>query len=70
LASKKLTTASQGKTPYEYFEIFLETLKGFPVVGQCLLAYYAISVSRLLSSRVLNSSSVIILCAHKLVRAL
>jgi hypothetical protein len=36
LASKKLTTAGQGKTPsYEYFEIFLETLKGFPVVGQC-----------------------------------
>ena len=39
LASKKLTTAGQGKTPYEYFEIFLETLKGFPVVGQCLPAY-------------------------------
>jgi hypothetical protein len=41
LASKKLTAAGQGKTPYEYFEIFLETLKGFPVVGQCLPAYYA-----------------------------
>jgi hypothetical protein len=40
LASKKLTTAGQGKMPYEYFEIFLETLKGFPVVGQCLPAYY------------------------------
>ncbi len=40
LASKKLTAAGQGKTPYEYFEIFLETLKGFPVVGQCLPAYY------------------------------
>ena len=39
LASKKLTTAGQGKTPYEYFEIVLETLKGFPVVGQCLPAY-------------------------------
>ena len=43
LASKKLTTAGQGKTPYEYFEIFLETLKGFPVVGQCLPAYYAVN---------------------------
>ncbi len=41
LASKKLTTAGQGKTAYEYFELFLETLKGFPVVGQCLPAYYA-----------------------------
>jgi hypothetical protein len=42
LASKKLTTAGQGKSPYEYFEIYLETLKGFPVVGQCLPAYYAV----------------------------
>ena len=33
LASKKLTKSGQGKTPYEYFEAFLETLKGFPVVG-------------------------------------
>ncbi len=45
LASKKLTTAGQGKSPYEYFEIFLETLKGFPVVGQCLPAYYAVNTT-------------------------
>jgi hypothetical protein len=45
LASKKLTTAGQGKTPYEYFEIFLETLKGFPVVGQCLPAYFAVNTT-------------------------
>ena len=45
LASKKLTTSGQGKTPYEYFEIFLETLKGFPVVGQCLPAYYAVNTT-------------------------
>jgi hypothetical protein len=45
LASKKLTTAGQGKTPYEYFEIFLETLKGFPVVGQCLPAYHAVNTT-------------------------
>jgi hypothetical protein len=45
LASKKLTTAGQGKTPYKYFEIFLETLKGFPVVGQCLPPYYAVNTT-------------------------
>ncbi len=45
LASKKLTTADQGKTPYEYFEIFLETLKGSPVVGQCLPANYAVNTT-------------------------
>ncbi len=45
LASKKLTTAGQGKSPYEYFEIFLETLKGFPVVGQCLPVYYAVNTT-------------------------
>jgi hypothetical protein len=37
-ASKKLTAAGQGKTSYEYFEIFLETLKGFPVCGRPLPA--------------------------------
>jgi hypothetical protein len=45
LASKKLTTAGHGKTPYEYFEIFLETLKGFPAVGQRLPAYYAVNTT-------------------------
>ncbi len=45
LASKKLTAAGQWKTPYEYFEIYLETLKGFPVVGQCLPAYYAVHIN-------------------------
>jgi hypothetical protein len=41
LASKKLTKSGQGKTPYEYFEAFLETLKGFPVVGLSLPNFYA-----------------------------
>jgi hypothetical protein len=30
LASKKLTNASQGKTPYEYFKAFIETTQGLP----------------------------------------
>ena len=41
LASKKLTNSGQGKTPYEYFEAFLETLKGFPVVGSSMPTFYA-----------------------------
>ena len=41
LASKKLTKSGQGKTPYEYFEAFLETLKGFPVVGLSMPTFYA-----------------------------
>ncbi len=40
LASKKLTKSGQGKTPYEYFEAFLETLKGFPVVGLSIPTFY------------------------------
>jgi hypothetical protein len=45
LASKILTTVGQGKTPYEYFELFLETLKGFTVVGHCLPAYFAVNTT-------------------------
>jgi hypothetical protein len=41
LASKKSTKSGQGKTPYEYFEAFLETLKGFPVVGLSMPTFYA-----------------------------
>ncbi len=41
LASKKLTKSGQGKTPYEYFEAFLETLKSFPVVGLSMPTFYA-----------------------------
>ncbi len=41
LASKKLTKSGQGKKPYEYFEAFLETLKGFLVVGLSMPTFYA-----------------------------
>jgi hypothetical protein len=41
LASKKLTKSGQGKNPYEYFEAFLETLKGFPVVRLLMPNFYA-----------------------------
>jgi hypothetical protein len=42
LAAKKLTVSGQGKTAYEYFEAFLETVQGFPVVPQNMSTYYAI----------------------------
>ena len=42
LASKKLTVSGQGKTDYEYFELFLETVQGFPIVSQCMSTYYAV----------------------------
>ncbi len=41
LTSKKLTKSGQGKTLYEYFESFLETFKGFPVVGLSMPTFYA-----------------------------
>jgi hypothetical protein len=41
MPTKKLINAGQGKTPYEYFEAFLETLKGFPVVGASMPTFYA-----------------------------
>ena len=42
LASKKLTVSGQGKTDYEYFELFLETVQGFPIVSECMSTYYAV----------------------------
>jgi hypothetical protein len=41
LASEKLTATGRGKNPYEYFETFLETVRGFPIVAQTLPTYYA-----------------------------
>ncbi len=41
LASKKLTLTGLGKTDYDYFELFLESVRGFPVVAQTLSTYYA-----------------------------
>ncbi len=40
LASKKLTATDRGKNPYDYFETFLETVSGFPVVAQTLSTFY------------------------------
>ena len=31
LASQRLTRSGQGETPFKYFEMFLDTLKGFPL---------------------------------------
>ncbi len=42
LAAKKLTASGQGKTSYAYFEAFMETVQGFPVVPQSMSTYYAV----------------------------
>jgi hypothetical protein len=41
LASKKLTATGRGKKPYEHFETFLETVRGFSMVAQTLSTHYA-----------------------------
>ena len=41
LASQRLTRIGQGETPFKYFEMFLETVKGFPLVLHCMTPYYA-----------------------------
>ncbi len=41
LASIKLTASGQGENPYRYFEMFLESVKGFPVLRQQLLGFFA-----------------------------
>jgi hypothetical protein len=41
LASQRLTRSGQGKTPYKYFKLFLETVVSFPSIGQSLTTYYA-----------------------------
>jgi hypothetical protein len=43
LASQRLTWSGQGETPYNYnyFETFLETTKGFPLVLHSMTPYYA-----------------------------
>ncbi len=40
-ASQRLTRSGQGETPYKYFKLFLETVDGFPSIGQSLTTYYA-----------------------------
>ena len=41
LASQRLTRSGQGKGPYNYFKLFLETVSGFPSIGMCLTTYYS-----------------------------
>jgi hypothetical protein len=40
LASQRLTRSGQGETPFKYFEMFLETVKAFPLVLHCMTPYY------------------------------
>ena len=40
LASQKLTRSGQGKTDFDYFKLFLETVSGFPSVALCMPGYY------------------------------
>jgi hypothetical protein len=40
LASQRLTRSGQGKTNYKYFELFLETVSGFPSVPASMAEYY------------------------------
>ena len=40
LASQRLTRRGQGETDYRYFELFLETVSGFPSVPASMAGYY------------------------------
>ena len=40
LASQRLTRSGQRETDYRYFELFLETVSGFPSVSACMAGYY------------------------------
>ncbi len=40
LASQRLTRSGQGETDYSYFELFLETVSGFPTIALSLPGYY------------------------------
>ena len=40
LASQRLTRSGQGETDYRYFELFLETVLGFPSVPASMAGYY------------------------------
>jgi hypothetical protein len=41
LDSQRLTRSGQGETPFKYFEMFLDTLKGLPLVLHNMTPYYA-----------------------------
>jgi hypothetical protein len=40
LANQRLTKSGQGETDYKYFELFLETVSGFPSVPASMAGYY------------------------------
>ncbi len=40
LASQRLTRSGLGETDYKYFELFLETVSGFPSVPASMAGYY------------------------------
>ena len=40
LASQRLTRSGQGETDYRYFELFLESVSGFPSVPASMAGYY------------------------------
>ncbi len=40
LVSQRLTRSGQGETDYRYFELFLETVAGFPSVPSSMAGYY------------------------------
>ena len=41
LNTLKLTASGYGKSPYDYFEAFLTTLQGFPIVATSMSTFYA-----------------------------
>ncbi len=40
LASLKLSATGHGEEPYRYFELFLESIKGFPLISTTLDGFY------------------------------
>jgi hypothetical protein len=40
LASLKLSATGHGEDPYRYFELFLESIKGFPLISTTLDGFY------------------------------
>ena len=42
LASMKLSATGHGEDPYRYFEWFLATIKGFPLISTTMVGFYAL----------------------------
>jgi hypothetical protein len=41
LVSQRLTRSGQGETPFHYFELYLITVGGFPLVALAMMGYYS-----------------------------